>query len=225
MDKMFREVTRTWNPFIGCRHGCRYCYARFLALGRLKNSPRYRTGFDPHPVEEELRRRCFRGGYIFVSDMGDLWSWGSGDDIKRVLEVVENSPAALFLFLTKNPARYHEFLDYMPGNVVLGATIESNIDHPGISSAPSITDRMKAMQDPGLKNFNRLVSIEPILEFSLVDFIRDISRIGPQVVYIGYDNHNNRLPEPALSHTNNLISSLSVFTEVRPKTIREACNG
>lgn len=225
MSRMFHEVTRTWNPFVGCRHNCIYCYARLLALGRLKNCPRYRDGFEPHLVESELYHQ-FRSGCIFVSDMGDLWSWGSREEIERVLEVVKNSPNAFFLFLTKSPSRYHEFLSIMPRNVALGTTIESDLGL-GVSSVhfptPTPEQRWQAMRDRDLDGFMRFVSIEPIMKIkSLIDFIYWIADIRPAFVYVGYDNHNNRLLEPTLDETNSLISALEAFTEVRPKTIREA---
>lgn len=71
MTRMFPEVTKTWNVVVGCEHGCFYCYARDLALGKLRHLPRYHD-FKPKLVKEELLRR-FRSGLIFVSDMGDMW--------------------------------------------------------------------------------------------------------------------------------------------------------
>lgn len=225
MSRMFHEVTRTWNPFVGCRHCCCYCFARRLALGRLKNSPRYRDGFTPHLVESELSRR-FKSGMIFVSDMGDLWSWGSRKDIERVLEVVRNSPNAVFLFLTKSPSRYHEFLSIMPRNVALGATIESDLGL-GVSSViyptPTPEQRYQAMRDRDLEGFMRFVSIEPIMKIKdLHNFIYWIADIRPTFVYVGYDNHGNKLLEPSLEETETLIKTFEAFTEVRRKTMREA---
>ncbi len=219
MNKMFHEVTRTWNPYVGCRHYCTYCYARELALGRLKTVPRYSDGFEPHLVESELHRR-FKSGLIFVSSMGDLWGWGSRGEIEKVLEVVRNSPTASFLFLTKNPARYHEFLGIMPPNVVLGATIESNQEHL-VSFAPLVRQRYEAMRDRDLDGFLRFVSIEPIMKCDLADFIYWVADIRPHFVYVGYDNHGHNLKEPTPIEAIKLIAALRVFTEVRTKTLRD----
>lgn len=220
-NKMFSEVTRTWNPVPGCRHDCNYCFARELAEGRLRHLPRYADGFTPKLIEEELRRR-FHKGLIFVCDMGDLFGeWVPGDWIRKVLDVVRQSPKAEFLFLTKNPARYHEFRDESLPNVIWGATIETNRDIQGISQAPSPTRRYEEMTT--LRSWQRrIVSIEPIMDFDLQPLVRRIRQIGPEFIYIGFDNHGHHLPEPPLAKTLELIQALEQFTEVRLKTIRKA---
>jgi len=217
-SKMFDKVEKTWNPVIGCLHNCVYCWARRLAECRLKNTERYREGFKPKLIEAELNKR-FRSGFIFVSDMGDLFGdWVPKEWIEKVLKVVKETPKATFLFLTKNPARYLEF--NFPNNVILGATIETDIDF-GLSFAPRPEKRYEAMRQ--LRG-RKMVSIEPILNFSLDSLVEWIREIQPEFVYIGYDNYANRLPEPRLEKTLKLISALCEFTEVRGKTIRKAWN-
>ena len=58
--KMFTIVSETWNPVTGRLHDCTYCWARHLALTKLRHTPRYREGFKPRLNQEELRKR-FRG--------------------------------------------------------------------------------------------------------------------------------------------------------------------
>ena len=128
-SRMFSVVTRTWNPVSGCLHGCVYCWARRLALTKLRNTRRYREGFKPRLNPEEFRRRFSEGDLVFVCDMGDLFGeWVPSEWIERVIEYTGRFPRTDFLFLTKNPARYHEFLDKFPPNAILGATIETNRD-------------------------------------------------------------------------------------------------
>jgi DNA repair photolyase len=104
---MFGMVTETWNPITGCLHNCVYCWARRLALTRLRNTRRYRDGFKPRLNEEEFRRR-FNGGVVFVSDMGDMWGeWVPDEWIRRVLNHIRRFPNTRFLFLTKNCCRTH----------------------------------------------------------------------------------------------------------------------
>ena len=220
---MFSTITRTWNPVVGCLHKCSFCYARNLAETKLKHLPRYQNGFTPKLVESELRRR-FHQGFIFVSDMGDLWGkWVPKEWIEKVLEVVRESPKATFLFLTKNPRRYHDFLEVMPLNVVLGATIESDLILTSeYTRAPSPRDRGQAMFD--IFERPKMVSIEPIMDFDPLGLAGWIKAIGPQFTYVGYDNHGHHLPEPPLEKTQALIMVLGQFTEVRLKTIRKAWN-
>jgi len=48
--------------------------------------------------------------------------------IRAVLSHVVKFPDTYFLFLTKNPERYRDFLDEFPPNSILGATIETDDD-------------------------------------------------------------------------------------------------
>lgn len=133
--KMFDKIDKTWNPVIGCLHDCSYCWAKRLAETRLKDMARYKDGFEPKLVEKELTR-SFRNKFVFVSDMGDLFgSWVPSEWIEKVIAAIKLSPNTSFLFLTKNPSRYSEFLKLYPDNIVFGATIESNREYQ-VSNAP-----------------------------------------------------------------------------------------
>jgi len=193
-------------------------------LTKLKNTERYRDGFKPRFNEEELTKD-FKGGVVFVSDMGDIFSPGVEDEwILKVIKHITKFQDTYFLFLTKNPSRYKDFLNIMPKNAILGATIETNRDDlyikHRISQAPLPSVRYKAMKE--LKWPLKFISIEPILDFDLKTFVNWIEEINPFMVYIGYDNYNWKLPEPTLSKTLQLIDELEQFTLVVKKTLRPA---
>jgi DNA repair photolyase len=212
--RMFDVITKTWNPVIGCLHACVYCWARRLVATRLKNSERYRDGFTPKLVDKELRKR-FYDQFVFVSDMGDLFGyWVPSEWIVKVIDAIKQSPSSTFLFLTKNPRRYSEFLGLYPKNVVFGVTLESNREY-SVSMAPAAFDRYKSMEE--LQVEDKLVCIEPIMDFDLETFIQWIKDIRPSVVYVGYDNYSNKLTEPIAAKTERLIGQLSAFTRVRTK--------
>ncbi len=222
--KMFSVVTKTWNPVTGCYHNCVYCWARRLAQTKLRNSERYRGGFVPRLNESEFKKK-FSGGIVFVSDMGDLFGdFVPSEWIRRVLDHVKRFPQTQFLFLTKNPSRYHEFVEEFPRNSILGATIETDDDilyrRENISGAPLPSLRYEAMKE--LKWPKKFISVEPILDFHLDTFVEWIKEIGPFMVYVGYDNYDNKLPEPPLVKTKKFVSKLAEFTFVVRKTIRPA---
>jgi len=100
----------------------------FLAMTKFKDSERYKHGFKPWFNKGELKK-SFKGGIVFISDMGDIFSSGVKDEwIKAVIEHIRMFPDTYFLFLTRNPERYKDFSDMMPPNAILGSTIETNKD-------------------------------------------------------------------------------------------------
>lgn len=216
MSKMFNMVTKTWNPVTRYLHNCTYCWARRLAETRLKHVEGYKSGFIPRLNKEEFKKK-FNGGIVFVCDMGDLFGDFIPDRwIKAVIHHVEKFPKTTFLFLTKNPSRYHDF-DF-PSNVILGATIETDRDDIyTVSDAPKPSKRIRAMTK---LDHRKLLSIEPIMDFSST-FVESIKKIDPMVVYVGYDNYGNNLLEPNRDKTIDLIERLvdGGFLVVK-KTIR-----
>jgi len=223
-NKMFSFITETWNPVTGCKHHCIYCWARKLALTKLKGTRKYRNGFKPTIHLEEFKRK-FNGGVVFVSDMGDLFGeFVPSEWIQKVIDYTAKFPNTYFLFMTKNPARYHEFIDEFPTNAILGATIETDRDDLyrkyRISRAPLPSQRYLAMKE--LEWDKKFISIEPILDFNPEKFPRWIEEISPIMVYVGYDNYSWKLPEPTLHSTMEIIEKLREFTVVIEKTIRKA---
>jgi len=223
--RMFHLVHETWNPVTGCRHYCRYCWARLLVLRKLRFTRKYRGClFNPTLHEYELERRFRPGVLVFCCDMGDLFGdFIPSEWILKVLSVIKRYPETKFLLLTKNPKRYLEFLSCLPSNVILGCTIETNRDdlyvRHGISKAPLPSMRYRVMRS--LNWSPKMVSIEPILDFDLDVFVSWIKDVKPDFVYVGYDNYCCGLPEPPLSKAIKLINELKKFTQVYIKTLKK----
>jgi DNA repair photolyase len=222
---MFSIVTSTWNPISGCLYDCRYCWAKNLALTKLKTTKRYFNGFKPSLNTSEFKVRFRKGDLVFVADMSDMFApfiqekW-----IKQVLDHIRQFPEADFLFMTKNPKRYLELLPFIPQNAILGATIETNIDsiicEGKVSLAPPPSERAEAMRK--LEWDRKIVSIEPILQFDLNTLVKWLTDIDPFIVYVGYDNYCNQLREPSLQKTLKLMETLSENSLVIRKTLRPA---
>lgn len=220
-SETFGEITETWNPITGCLHDCVYCWARGFArrLASMGVKPYKTEGFKPAFAEWRLKQRLPKGRFIFVSDMGDMWGeWVPKEWIERVLRLLRSKFNTRFLFLTKNPRRYSEFQGKLAQNMMLGATIETNRDYR-LTKAQTPSERYEAMRTIDWKH--KALVIEPILDFDY-EFIDWIKEISPEIVYIGYDNYNNKLQEPQLNKAKLLVEELHGITDVRAKALRKA---
>ena len=114
----------TFNPLVGCKHNCEYCYARKMN-DRFKWIPKWtEPKFYPTRLKEPFRIK--KASRIFVGSMTDLFGdWVESEKIELVLRVAQQNPQHEFLFLTKNPKRYAEFDLSFSDNCFLGTTITS----------------------------------------------------------------------------------------------------
>ena len=222
MTRMFKFVKKTWNPFVGCRFNCSYCWARRMA--RRLRCEKCRE-FVPHFHPERLDK-IPKSGMVFVSDMGDI-SFASTEILRRICEainMIHEKHDVIFFFESKNPAIFgilHSLIEHGE-QVIFSTTIETNIDFIAsqVSKAPSPSIRKYYMQ---YLSARKHVSIEPIMNFELPILFRWITEIEPEIVSIGYDNYSNHLPEPPLSKTLKLIEDLEASgIIVERKTLREA---
>lgn len=221
IKESFGNVTGTWNPITGCLHNCVYCWARRFAkrLASMNVEPYKTSLFAPAFADWRLKQRFGRGKFIFVGDMGDMWSsWVPSEWISEVLKAIKRMRYCRFFFLTKNPGGYREFERDFTENIMLGVTIETNRDY-SVTNAPNPRERYEVIKE--INWANKAVVIEPILDFD-EEFIRWIKEISPKTVYVGYDNYNNRLPEPPRNKTERLVAELLRVTDVRVKKLRNA---
>ena len=134
----------TWNPTTGCDRitaGCYNCYALTLAK-RLKamGSPHYQLDGDPrtsgtgfgiqmHEDALELPYKWAAPRVVFVNSMSDLFhARVTTDFIKRVFEVMDDSPRHTYQLLTKRPRRVARLAATLPWpkNVWMGVSVETN---------------------------------------------------------------------------------------------------
>ena len=139
----------TWNPIVGCRNGCWYCYAKRMN-DRFKWIKDWRyPEFFPERLKEPERLK--KPSVIFVGSMCDIFSDGvCGHWVERIIEVC-NKPENQkhrFMFLTKRSYGY-KLYDF-PLNCWLGATV----------SIPSSLNVLRR-KSPNNKTF---ISFEPLMQ-------------------------------------------------------------
>ena len=182
---MYSWCTHTWNAVRGkCPHGCSYCFMLRFLVGELR--------LDEKALQDDLGN----GHIVFVGSSIDMWADDiPGEWIIRTLEHCNKYPGNIYFFQSKNPNRFDMFLNKLPKNIILGTTIESNINH-GISKAPSPEQRYKWMKNLSEKGYKTMISIEPIMDFDVAELFSWIHQIKPSFVSIGANSQNHKLKEP-----------------------------
>lgn len=206
VGNMYEFVTHTWSPVRGCEFDCEYCYVKSMKGYSLK----------PRIVEKELTTNLGSGNTIFVCSMADLFGeWVSDGWIESVLEHCNKFSENTYLFQSKNPTRFIDFLRRFPENTILGTTIETNRDLSNLSKAPKQRERALALS--WIAEFKKEVTIEPILKFDLEELVYLIAIANPKFVAIGADSKKHNLLEPTRVEIEQLIHRLREFTEVKIK--------
>jgi len=206
---MYSWVTHTWNTIKGeCPHGCTYCYMKRWG----KQKP---VRFD----ESELKTDLGSDNFIFVGSSCDIFAKGISDFwILKTLSHCEKFNNK-YLFQSKNPWRFLDYIDacVVSDKSVMCTTMETNRFYPDImKDCPPISDRSFAMHEIS-KVIKTYITIEPIMDFDLDEFIITIKNANPTQVNIGADSGNNHLPEPPKDKILELINELKKFTNIDQK--------
>lgn len=207
----------TWNPLGGeCLHGCSYCYVK---KGRLKTIKKYQGKIKL--AEKELKTNLYKCRKlnppftIFVCSCNDLFAEKVPlDYIQKIINICWKYQNNTYLFQSKNPGRFSDFYLNFPPKTILGTTIESNRNYNN-TKAPSPAERAKKLSLFG--EFKTMISIEPIMDFDLEEFISLIKKASPDFVSIGADSKKNILTEPNSEKIKQLIQEIKAFSKVKKK--------
>jgi protein gp37 len=162
----------SWNPIVGCKHGCWYCYARKLTQRFKKIFP---NGFEPtfHPERLTEPWELKKPSKIFVCSIADLFApWTPVEWRHAVLQSIFDCPIKhTFQLLTKNPENIPRYLGWRD-NVWLGTTVTGeNNDAKNINEIKKVQAKV------------RFVSFEPLLGY--IDLRHEYCLDGIQWVIVG----------------------------------------
>ena len=220
---MYDFIHITWNTIKGeCLHDCSYCYMK--RWGKLNP-----IRFD----EKELKTNLGSGNFIFVGSSNDMFAenipflW-----IKQTIDHCKKYPDNRYFLQSKNTKRILElgwlindriFIEenhngHFENLFSIATTIETNrVYTEFMGNTPEPIQRLLEFKRLGLANFDKYITIEPIMKFDLDIFVKELKDVLPKQINIGADSGNNGLPEPSKENILELIKQLETFTKVKIK--------
>lgn len=189
------ERLPTWNPHPGCAFNCTYCYGpRTYARSKC---PKCKT-FEPHFHQERMKQKFQKDKTYFVESLGDP-SFIPPVIFQEIIDHLTEFPDTKFMIQSKNPIYFLNF--EFPDNVWLGTTIETNMDALAEvytkAPAPSIRGNKLWLVKHEKQKREIYLTIEPVMVFDFLKMLRIVEFLKPAEIYIGRDNHGNKLPEPS----------------------------
>ncbi len=195
----------TINPYVGCRHGCGYCYAPFI--GHNKHTPfeqwGQRVGVKenlPGVLERELRRQTFRDKAVFLSSITDPYQ-----PVERHARLTRRALALLasaghrgtVMVMTKSPlvARDADLLGRLNSDVGLSLTPEDDpISRAVERDVPPVQARLEVLAGLNRAGLRTYVFVGPIFNHleqhreCLSRLLEGIREAGTREVYLAWFN-------------------------------------
>jgi len=231
--RMYDNI-KTWNPAVGCRFDCIYCRPSFQKIVAWSTRRRGEDcegclKYAPHEHPKRLSSGIPGKEIIFVFGTGDISFYRKAfvkQAIERLIDHLSRAKKSKTVYLqSKNPKCFNNYLDDLKPikyNVILATTLETNRDkgYSDISKAPLPSIRYKDFL--ALDWERKIITIEPVMDFDLDEFVGWIRAISPEAVYLGFNSRPNevQLPEPSMDKFWQLRDMLSSFTEVKLKDTR-----
>lgn len=202
---MYKFITHTWNTIKGqCAHDCAYCYMK--RWGKLN---------PIHFDNKEIKTNLGNGNFIFVGSSCDMFA----PDVEYDWKVSTLAKCREFdndyFFQSKNTFGFSDLLHQklFPKKTSFCTTVETNRLYKKImGNTPEPHDRIFYLPE------NSYITIEPIIDFDLKEFITLLKSARPKQVNIGADSGRNNLPEPSKEKVFELISELQKFTIIHNKS-------
>ena len=229
-SNMYPE-TKTFNRSVGCLFDCIYCRPSFQRqLKRVAKHINCTDCYTYKPHNHFNRRTIPSSPIVFVYGTGDIYFYDP-DAVWSTFGLIDNHKPRMektYYFQSKAPECFNRYMDWFKANsdkVILLTTMETNRDegYDKISQAPPPSKRIKdflALDYP-----RKVVTIEPVLDFDLGEFLDMIRALDDQLsleyVWFGFDSKNCGLPEPTEAKAQVFVDALQDYgIEVRGKNLR-----
>ncbi len=182
------------NPYVGCTHGCKYCYASFMKRFTGHTEP-WGTFLDIKHWPAIKNPRKYKGQRVVIGSVTDgyLPQEKQVRNTRRILEQLKNSGAEI-LICTKSDLvlRDIDLLKEM-GKVTVSWSIntldekfQADMDH-----AASISRRLEAMKQVYEAGIRTVCFIAPVFP-GITDFEKIFERVKDQCDLVWLENLNLR---------------------------------
>lgn len=225
MTRMYAKA-KTWNPFKGCQFDCSYCIPSFQKQAkRQKHRCKDCYDYTPHYHPERLGK-IPSADIVFVCGNGDI-SFCDPLYARKIIQAIvdhnKRCPYKQYYLQSKQPEYFQQLLQYLPPNVILVTTLETNRDHgyQAVSKAPMPSERYQQFRD--LNYLRKVVTIEPVMEFDLDIFTGWITNISPEYAWLGFNSRVRQiqLPEPSEQKLRALVENLKTASvQIKEKDLR-----
>ena len=160
----------TINPYIGCEHGCTYCYARFMKRF-TRHEERWGEFVDvkvnaPSLLQSEIKRK--RAGRVWISGICDPYQplEKKYELTRGCLEILSRHGWPVTIqtkspLLLRDTELFEGFIDVEV--TVTIATADENIRQIFEPKAPSIRERIEALEKLHSKGIKTSAMIAPML--------------------------------------------------------------
>lgn len=196
--------TNNWKPLdFQCPYVCDYCPEKGHSP-----VPQLRGTWDQIPWD--------RLGVWVASDTDLFHPAVPTELIERILKRAREIYHC-YIFCTKNPKRYLDFLGQFPSWTFFVTTVESDIDYY-FSKAPPPLERLEWMkvlkktlnENPDLRpvDYEINLDLQPIMDFT-EEFLPKLLELAPNQIGIGRRVGDCELPEPSFRKTIYLAREMS----------------
>lgn len=216
------------NPYTGCEHGCKYCYADFIR--RFQNIQEKWGEFVfvkkncPGLLESELEKN--KPGNIFMSSVCDCYMplEAKFKLTRRIFETIVKSPYKdkfTIEILTKSSLVRRDFDLLKKLNVELGMSINqldsrvANILEPNASSPGERIETLKLAKENGIKTFGFISPVLPGIS-DLDKVFSALKKVGVSYVWVELFNMRKSAVDKILPvYRENFPSALKEFEMAR----------
>ena len=223
-SNMYADV-KTWNPFKGCKFDCSYCKPSFQAQAkRQKNRCSNCYNFIPHTHPDRLDK-IPNADTIFVCGNGDISFCDPNFTVEIINSIKKNivkHPQKKFFLQSKRPEYFKKFLKTLPDNIKLVTTLETNRDTGYEKVSKATIPSVRYAQFEELEYSHKILTIEPIMDFDMSNFMDMVLSINPELVWLGINSRHKQvqLPEPSKEKFYELYNTL-IANDINVKFMNE----